>query len=168
MIGSTEEEAARKSRELDEAIDAEAMIAHLGGAMDVGLDDYSLDDPIADIQTDGARSLLEWVQASVVGRPATMRDVGILASQSSRVTGTPEQIADQLAIWQEAGIDGINVINATIPGSYSEFIAHVMPVLRKRGLAKAAYTPGTLRRKLFGRDSLPPTHPAAAYHNAFR
>lgn len=168
VIGSTEEEAARKSRELDAEIDAEAMIAHLGGTMDVGLDEYSLDDPIADIQTEGARSLLDWVQASVVGRPATMRDVGLLASQSSRVTGTPEQIADQLALWQAAGIDGINVINATIPGSYSAFIGHVMPVLRKRGLAKAAYTPGTLRRKLFGRDTLPTTHPAAAYRNAFR
>lgn len=168
VIGSTEAEAARKSRELDEAIDAEAMIAHLGGAMDVGVDDYSLDDPIADIQTDGARSLLDWVQASVVGRPATLRDVGLLASQSSRVIGTPEQIADQLARWQDAGVDGINVINATIPGSYTEFIAQVMPVLRKRGLAKEAYVPGTLRRKLFGRDMVSATHPAAAYRNMFR
>lgn len=168
VIGSTEAEAVRKSRELDEAIDAEAMIAHLGGAMDVGLDDYSLDDPISDIQTDGARSLLDWVQASVVGRPATVRDVGLLASQASRVTGTPEHIADQLAMWQEAGIDGINVINATIPGSYTEFIEHVMPVLRKRGLAKEAYSPGTLRRKLFGCDTVPATHPAAAYRNTFR
>jgi hypothetical protein len=84
------------------------------------------------------------------------------------VTGTREHIADQLAVWQEAVIDGINVINATFPGSYTEFIAHVMPVLRKRGLAKAAYSPGTLRRKLFGRDTLPPTHPAAAYRDAFR
>jgi len=83
VIGSTEAEAVRKSRELDEAIDAEAMIAHLGGAMDVGLDDYSMDDPISDIQTDGTRSLLDWVRASVVGRPATVRDVGVLASQAS-------------------------------------------------------------------------------------
>ena len=104
VIGSTEEEAAHKSRELDEAIDAEAMIAHLGGAMDVGLDDYSLDDPISDIQTDGARSLLDWVQVSVVGRPATVRDVSLLANQAGRVTGTPKHIADQLATWQEAGV----------------------------------------------------------------
>ena len=84
------------------------------------------------------------------------------------VTGTPEQIAQQLATWQQAGIDGINVINATIPGSYTEFIEHVMPELRKRGLAKEAYTPGTLRRKIFGNDRLPLTHPATAYRNAFR
>ena len=169
VIGSTEEEVARKSHELDEAIDAEAMIAHLGGAMGVvGLDAYSLDYPLTDIQTEGVRSILDWVQASVVGRKATVRDLGMLNSQASRVTGTPEHIADQLATWQEAGVDGINVINATIPGSYTEFIEQVMPALRKRGLAKEAYSPGTLRRKLFGCDTVPATHPAAAYRNAFR
>ncbi len=117
---------------------------------------------------EGVRSILDWVQASIVGRKATVCDIGILTSRSSRVTGTPEQIARQLATWQEAGIDGINVINATIPGSYTEFIAHVMPELRKRGLAKETYTPGALRRKFFGRDTVPDTHPAAAYRNAFR
>ena len=168
VIGSTEEEAARKSRALDEAIDAEAMIAHLGGAMDVDLGVYPPDYPLCEIHTEGVRSIIDWVQAAIVGRQATVRDIAELASRASRVTGTPEQIADQLALWQEAGIDGINVMNATIPGSYTEFIAYVMPVLRQRGLAKAAYTPGTLRRKLFGRDTLPATHPAAAYRNAFR
>jgi FMN-dependent oxidoreductase (nitrilotriacetate monooxygenase family) len=168
VVGSTEEEAARKDRELDEAIDAETMIAHLGGALDIELDAYSLDHPLADIQTDGSRSLLDWVQASVVGRQATVRDIAVLTIRSSRVTGTPEHIAQQLATWQEAGIDGINVMNATIPGSYTEFIEHVMPELRKRGLAKQAYTQGTLRRKLFGRDAVSDSHPAAAYRGAFR
>lgn len=152
----------RKGQALDEAIDAETMIAHLGGAMDVDLGAYSLDHPLSDIQTQGVRSILDWVRASVVGREATVRDIGILNSRSSRVTGTPEQIAQQLAAWQAA------VINATIPGSYTEFIGHVMPELRKWGLAKESYTPGTLRQKLFGRDTLSATHPAAAYRNAFR
>lgn len=167
VVGSTEEEAARKDRELDEAIDAETMIAHLAGALDIQLDEYSLDHPLADIQTEGSHSLLDWVQASVMGRQATVRDIAVLTIRSSRVTGTPEHIAQQLATWQEAGIDGINVTNATIPGSYTEFIEHVMPVLRKQGLAREAYTPGTLRRRLFGRDTLPDTHPAAAYRGAF-
>jgi alkanesulfonate monooxygenase SsuD/methylene tetrahydromethanopterin reductase-like flavin-dependent oxidoreductase (luciferase family) len=136
--------------------------------LDIELDAYSLDHPLADIQTDGSRSLLDWVQASVVGRQATVRDIAVLTIRSSRVTGTPEHIAQQLATWQEAGIDGINVMNATIPGSYTEFIEHVMPELRKRGLAKQAYTQGTLRRKLFGRDAVSDSHPAAAYRGAFR
>ncbi len=168
VVGSTEAEAVRKSKALDEMIDDETMICHLGGGMGVDLGAYSLDDPITDIQVEGIRSILPWVQAAVVGREATVRDIGMLTGTSSRVTGTPEQIAQQLAAWQEAGIDGINVINATIPGSYTEFIEHVMPELRKRGLAKEAYTPGTLRRKIFGDDRLPPTHPATAYRGAFR
>ncbi len=168
VVGSTEAEAVRKSKELDEVIDDGTMICHLGGGMGVDLGTYSLDDPVTDIQTEGIRSILDWAQAAAMGREPTVRDIGMLTGTSSRVTGTPEQIAQQLATWQEAGIDGINVINATIPGSYTEFIEHVMPELRKRGLAKEAYTPGTLSRKIFGDDRLPATHPAATYRNAFR
>ncbi len=168
VVGSTEAEAVRKSKELDEMIDDETMLCHQGGAMDADLGTYSLDHPLSGIQTQGVRSILDWAQAAVVGREATVRDLGLLTGTSSRVTGTPEQIAQQLATWQEAGIDGVNVINATIPGSYTEFIEHVMPELRRRGLAKEAYTPGSLRRKIFGHDRLPPTHPAAAYRGAFR
>jgi hypothetical protein len=72
-----------------------------------------------------------------------------------------------LAVWRDAGVDGINVINATIPGSYDEFIEHVLPVLRERGLARREYEPGTLRRKLFGSDRLSQRHPASRYRGAF-
>jgi long-chain alkane monooxygenase len=64
-------------------------------------------------------------------------------------------------------VDGINVINWVIPGSFEEFADQVLPVLRERGLAQAEYAPGTLRQKLFGRDRLPQTHPAARYRGAF-
>ena len=39
--------------------------------------------------------------------------------------------------------------------------------VRERGLAQSEYRPGTLRQKLFGRDRLPDTHPAARYRGAF-
>jgi FMN-dependent oxidoreductase (nitrilotriacetate monooxygenase family) len=167
VIGSTEEEARRKDREQDEGIDQQAMIMHLGAGLDLDLESCPLDLPITELETQSAKSLLDWVRAAVQGREPTVRDIGILASRSSRVTGTPEQIAAQLCHWQEAGIDGINVINATIPGSYSEFIDHVMPVLRRRGLARDHYESGSLRHKFSGRDTLPQSHPAARYRGAF-
>ncbi len=167
VIGSTEEEVRRKDRELDENIDYEAMIAHLGGVMDIDLGAESLDQPIDELETESAKSLLDWVRAAVPDRVPKVRDIGVLASRSSRVSGTPEQIADALAVWQAAGIDGINVINATIPGSYLEFIEHVMPELRRRGLARHEYTPGTLRHKIFGHDRLPGSHCGARYRGAF-
>ncbi len=159
---------ARKNAELDEAIDAEAMVAHLSGSIGVDFGRHTFDTPLSELEAQGSQGILEMVKASVVGREATVRDIGVLTGRASRVAGTPEQIADALAAWQAVGVDGINVINATIPGSYEEFIDAVLPELRKRGLARTGYEPGTLRRKLFGRDRLPTNHPAAAYRGAFR
>ncbi|MBX9607050.1 MAG: NtaA/DmoA family FMN-dependent monooxygenase [Gammaproteobacteria bacterium] len=167
VIGSTEDEVARRDRALDEAIDYEAMITHLGGIMGIDLDVDALDRPIDSLTTEGARSLLDWVRAAVTDRVPTVRDIGLLASRSSRVSGTPEGIADQLTAWQAAGVDGINVINAVIPGSYVDFIEHLMPVLRRRGLAAQDYRPGSLRRKIFGHDRLADGHPGAAWRGAF-
>jgi alkanesulfonate monooxygenase SsuD/methylene tetrahydromethanopterin reductase-like flavin-dependent oxidoreductase (luciferase family) len=84
------------------------------------------------------------------------------------IAGTPAQVADELARWQEAGVDGINLVNAGNPGSYEDFVEQVTPVLQGRGLMQREYAEGSLRRKLFGRgDRLPPEHPAARYRGAF-
>ena len=65
-------------------------------------------------------------------------------------------------------MDGINVINWVIPGSFEEFADKVLPVLRERGLAQSEYSAGTLREKLFGDGPLlNDRHPAAAYRGAF-
>jgi long-chain alkane monooxygenase len=87
---------------------------------------------------------------------------------NGQIVGTPEQIADELAIWRDAGIDGINLVNDGSPGSYEEFVDHVAPVLQERGLMQREYAEGSLRHKLFGRgDRLPENHPAARYRGAF-
>jgi len=91
-----------------------------------------------------------------------------LYTAGGRIAGTPEQIADELARWQDAGIDGVNLVNADGPDPYEEFVDHVAPVLRGRGLMQREYAHGTLRHKLFGRgDRLPEWHPAARYRGAF-
>lgn len=167
VIGSTEEEAARKAAELDELINPRTILAHAAGGLGVDLGFYDLDTPIGDITTEGTQSTLAWVKESVGDREPTVRDLAQLRSRSSRVVGTPEQIADELERWQAAGVGGINVINATIPGSYVEFAEHVLPVLRDRGLAQRDYAAGTSRKKARGSDRLPGTHPAAAYRGAF-
>ncbi|WOC11392.1 LLM class flavin-dependent oxidoreductase [Gordonia sp. MP11Mi] len=167
VVGDTEAEAARKARELDELIDASTIIAHSAGGIGTDLGFYDLDTPIGDITTEGTQSFLLWLREAVPDREPTVRDLAELRSRSGRIVGTPEQIADRLSEWQQAGVGGINVVNATIPGSYIEFIEHVLPVLRERGLAQSDYTPGTARRKLTGRDRLPETHPAAQYRGAF-
>ncbi|MGG1290469.1 LLM class flavin-dependent oxidoreductase [Bacillus smithii] len=168
VIGETEEEARRKESELDQKIDLDMMIAHMAGGMGIDLGNISLDTPLEKIETEGVRSTYEWLKQSTPGRTPTVRDLAKLRTKSSRIVGTPETIADQLEIWREAGIDGVNMINAVIPGSYEEFIDLVMPVLQRRGLARGGHSePGTFRKKLFGSDLLNERHPAAKYRGAF-
>ena len=79
-----------------------------------------------------------------------------------------ETIADQLALWSDAGVEGINVVSSFIPGSYEEFIDLVLPVLRKRGLARENNSKAsTLRNTLFGEYCLSDRHPARKYSGAF-
>jgi alkanesulfonate monooxygenase SsuD/methylene tetrahydromethanopterin reductase-like flavin-dependent oxidoreductase (luciferase family) len=90
------------------------------------------------------------------------------AAASGRITGTPEQIADELARWQDAGVHGVNLLNAGSSGPCEEFVDHVAPVLQGRGLMQREYADGSLRHKLFGHgDRLPARHPAARYRGAF-
>jgi FMN-dependent oxidoreductase (nitrilotriacetate monooxygenase family) len=167
VVGSTEEEARRKEADLEERIDIDGMIAHFGGSLGIDLGAYEADTPIDLIHTEGGQSGLAWLRESVDGRTPTLGDLTRLRARGTRIVGTPEQIADRLALWRDAGVDGVNVINQVIPGSYDELIEHVFPVLRERGLARDGYAEGTLRRKLFGSDKLPDRHPAAAYRGAF-
>src|SRR4029079_7580302 len=88
---------------------------------------------------------------------------------NTRIVGTPEQIADHLEEWRDAGIDGINLIYQTAPQNVLDFVDHVIPVLQDRGLAQREYTPGTLREHMFpeGGPYLNERHPARRYHGAF-
>jgi FMN-dependent oxidoreductase (nitrilotriacetate monooxygenase family) len=168
VVGSTEEEAADKHEQLEQKTDVEGMIAHFGGMIGADLGAYEPETPLDLIETEGMQSRLAWLRESAGTERPTLRDVAQALGRRSRIVGTPEQIADRLEQWREAGVDGINVGNATIPGSYDEFIDHVIPVLRERGLARGESAPVTFRERLFGSgDRLNDRHPAAHYRGAF-
>jgi hypothetical protein len=52
-----------------------------------------------------------------------------------------------------------------VPECFDDFIKEVVPCLQERGAYKTEYAPGTFRKKLFGHDKLPDTHPASSYRN---
>jgi FMN-dependent oxidoreductase (nitrilotriacetate monooxygenase family) len=148
VVGSTEAEAREKERELEEKIDADGMVAHMGGAIGVDLGDLALDDPLDAQSTEGVQGILNWLRESAGGGNPTIRDVMHLMSRRTRVVGTPEQIADELGEWADAGVTGINLMYHVTPGSFADFIDGVTPVLQERGLQQREYAPGTLREKL--------------------
>ena len=161
IIGSTEEEARRKQRELRDWFSMDALQAFWSGALGV---DLSAIDP-----TDRIDRLLETnyvrgsVRAFVQSAPDGVVTFGDLLRHtwSGRHPGTPEQIADLIAEYASVGVDGFNIVPVTTLGWWSTFVDEVVPVLRKRGLIRSSYSEGSLREKLFGqKPRLPEYHSA--------
>jgi FMN-dependent oxidoreductase (nitrilotriacetate monooxygenase family) len=165
VVGETEAEAREKLEWYREYVSTDGYAAH-AAVVDLDGRVYPPDTPLGEIQTNGSKGRLDTMIKAVGGPDATIADV-FRQRLNGSVVGTPSQIADTLGFWQEAGVDGINVINWVIPGSFEEFADRVMPELRERGLAQSEYAEGTLRRKLFGHDRLPDSHPAATWRGAF-
>jgi hypothetical protein len=65
---------------------------------------------------------------------------------------------------EETDVDGFNLAYAITPGSFEEFVDHVVPVLTERDAYQTAYAPGTLRNKLLAQgDRLPDEHRGSKY-----
>lgn len=166
VIGDTEEQAQRKLAEYERYASVDGYLAH-AALVDPDGRVYPPQTPLSEVTTNTRKGFGKGLSEVITDREPVVADLAWRSHRDNRIVGTPEQIADQLALWQAAGVDGINVINWVIPGSFEEFADKVLPVLRERGLAQSEYAPGTLRQKLFGTDRLPATHPAAQYRGAF-
>lgn len=166
VVGDTEAEAEEKADEFERWSSAEGFLAHTA-IVDQDGRTYPPETELKDVDTNTSKGFLELLRRTITDREPTVADLASRMTRNNLVVGTPEQIADQLEQWQQAGVDGINVVNAVIPGSFEEFADRVMPVLRERGLAQTDYAPGTLREKLFGTPTLNDRHPAARYRGAF-
>ena len=60
--------------------------------------------------------------------------------------GTPEQIADTMEQWFDAGAaDGFNIMPPALPVDLATFVEHVIPELRSRRLFRTEYAGTTLR-----------------------
>ncbi|MFD1211977.1 LLM class flavin-dependent oxidoreductase [Arthrobacter sp. GCM10027362] len=167
IIGATGAEVQRRYEDYQEYASVTGYLTH--ASLGILPDGTRLPDdtPLKDIENNGGRGFVDWLRKATPDREPTLADLARSRIRRGHVAGTPEQIADQLAAWQAAGVDGINVVNWRLPGSYEEFNELLLPVLQRRGLAKTAYAQGTLRRKLFGQDRLPDRHPGARYRGAF-
>ena len=65
------------------------------------------------------------------------------------VVGGPKEIADAMEeLFVSRGCDGFVIAAAYIPGSYADFVQHVVPELQQRGLYHKDYAGTTLRENL--------------------
>ena len=65
------------------------------------------------------------------------------------IVGGPKEIADKLEeMFVERGCDGFVIAATIVPGSYADFVQHVVPELQRRGLFHKDYAGKTLRENL--------------------
>ena len=156
MIASTEVEAQRLAREVNELSDTEVGRKRLSNRF--GGHDFShlpLDRKLApeDFPDPGsveaARSRTEVIINFVRRENATLRQLlAYLAGARGHFTaaGTPEQIADLIEDWFNGGAaDGFNIMPPLLPAQLEIFSAEVIPLLQRRGLFRTEYAGKTLR-----------------------
>lgn len=65
------------------------------------------------------------------------------------MVGGPKEIADKLEeMFVERGCDGFVIAATYVPGSYADFVRHIVPELQRRGLFQKDYRGKTLRENL--------------------
>lgn len=120
----------------------------------VDLSGHRLDGPLPPLPDpatyDGQSSLAR--VAAYAAEGLTIREVArrIAGAQTAPVlAGTARDVADALEAWHAAGAaDGFALMFPILPGDLARFVDGVVPELRRRGLVRPDYGPGTLRDRL--------------------
>ena len=165
ITGDTEATVQRKYDQYLEQINYEGELTLLSGWAGIDFGQLDLDQPLEYVETNAVRGLMQALSASSSGRKWTLRN--LVKGRSGVIAGTPERLADIFQEWIELGVDGFNLGYVTTPGSFSDFVEGVVPLLQRRGLMQTEYGEGTFREKLFGKGCirLPASHPDAQYRH---
>jgi len=155
-LGGTEAEAQTKARQLEELASPE--FRWQNALYTAGLDPDAFD-PDAPLPAElwagpsAPSSRAEQLRVAAQARPGVpLRE---LAGQmtggagQSHFVGTPEQLADHVIAWQDAGAaDGFTIMGSTLPYELAAFADHVVPILQRRGRFRTEYAGPTLRDHL--------------------
>jgi hypothetical protein len=154
---------------LKEWLSVDALQSFYSGGLGVDLADIDPARPLSELLLNNhVRGNVRAFIEAAPDRTVTFADL-LKETVSARFAGTPEQIADEVQRYADAGVDGFNVVPVTTLGWWTEFVDHVVPVLQQRGLMQTEYAPGSLRNKLSGRGAhLPDHHPARQLRDEVR
>ena len=154
-LGGTEAEAASRARQLEELASSE--FRWQNALYTAGLDPDAFD-PTAPLPSHlwakpSPSTRADQLYAAARARPeASLREIAQQVSGGagqSHFIGTPEQLADYIIGWQDAGaVDGFTLMGSTLPYELTAFVDQVVPILQRRGRYRTAYTGNTLREHL--------------------
>jgi N-acetyl-S-(2-succino)cysteine monooxygenase len=154
-LGGTEAEAHSRARQLEELASPEFRWQNALYTAGLDPDAYDPDVPLpTHLWAEPSPSTrADQLFAAARAQPdAPLREVAQRVSGGAGQThfiGTPEQLADHVIAWQDAGaVDGFTIMGSTLPDELTAFVDHVVPILQCRGRFRTEYTGSTLRDHL--------------------
>lgn len=157
IIGSTEYEAKELQRQFDELILPQYAVNVLSGTLDIDLSAYPIDGPLPygeiDAETNNnKKSRVQLLKDLAQRENLSIRELSmyvVTAGGHQTFVGTPEQLADRMEEWLDAGAcDGFNIMPSHYLQGLEDFVDHVVPELQRRGRYRTEYTGHTLREHL--------------------
>ena len=151
-LADTEAQARELEREFTDLISPDYALGQLSGFFGFDLTGIDLDDRLpplpAETDIEGHKSRSSLVRALALSEDLTVRQlIGRLGGGRGHRTfaGTPEQLADDLIGWVDAGAaDGFNIMPPYLPGGLTDFVDRVVPILQERGRFRTEYSATTL------------------------
>ncbi|RRQ29457.1 LLM class flavin-dependent oxidoreductase [Rhodococcus sp. Eu-32] len=165
VLAKTREEAHRRFESLESSLPESYSLDRLSTVLAYDLrgldpDDRVPDDALADISPDAFTASMgfrESIVRSIRESRATVREaVQQFSGGGHRIAvGSPEDIADTIEEWFRGGAaDGFNLMPDVFPSGLEDFVDHVVPILRDRGLFRREYAESTLRERFSSVSSL--------------
>ena len=154
IVGRTAEDAERKYQEIAGLVEIQDALNYLGRYLnDMDFSPYGLDDPfpdLGDFARNGWESATDRLKKLAKDENLTLRQMALrTTTPKNNFSGTPEQVADTMQEWFEAGVvDGFMINCAVLPVGFNDFVDLVLPILKDRGLFRTGYEFSNLHENL--------------------
>lgn len=154
IVGRTKQEASEKLQRLQSYVHIDILIELAYRWLGTDLRSMDLDSlvPEALPQTNLYQSRQKLLLDLAARQKFTWRQlIGFISDSRGHlmVVGTPDEIADAMVdTFDQHAADGFNVLPATVPGGFKDFVELVVPELRRRGKFRSGYSGQTLRENL--------------------
>lgn len=173
ITDENDDTARRKYEEYRSYVSYEGAMALFSGWSGLDMADFDPDVPLQHVRTQSAHSAIDAFagDGTRTWTPRQVADWVGLGGVGGLVVGGPEKVADEMERWVDEGdIDGFNLAYAITPGTFEDFIEHVLPELRRRHRVLEEYPGPTLRESFYGKGQVHtlPDHPASTYRGALR
>jgi FMN-dependent oxidoreductase (nitrilotriacetate monooxygenase family) len=154
VTAETDEAANAKYQELLGYADYEGAMVQFAGPTGIDLSCFDPDQPVSEINAQGAQFSARLFTAADRGRKWTLREIAEylgVGGMGPTFVGSGATVADEMQRWVEiADLDGFNIAYAIRPGTFEDTVNHVVPELRRRGLMRPTYEATTFREHLHG------------------